>query len=77
MGLCPKPRDLALSRLDFWSGRPARSARLLPESWPLSPLSRRSDCVSAEPYPPLRSVQSPEIRIKNSAVYTRRLTSPG
>ena len=53
MGLCPKPRDLTLSRQDSWTGR--RAALALPES---RPLSRRSGCVSAEPYPPLRSVQS-------------------
>ncbi len=53
MGLCPKPRDSALSRQDCWTGR--RAALALPES---RPLSRRSGCVSAEPYPPLRSVQS-------------------
>src|SRR5271165_6248944 len=53
MGRCPKPRDLSLSRQDSWTGR--RAALALPES---RPLSRRSGCVSAEPYPPLRSVQS-------------------
>src|SRR6266705_4048815 len=51
--LPPNPRDLALSRQDSWTGR--RAALALPES---RPLSRRSSCVSAEPYPPLRSAQS-------------------
>jgi hypothetical protein len=51
--LPPNPRDLSLSRQDSWTGR--RVALALPES---RPLSRRSGCVSAEPYPPLRSVQS-------------------
>src|ERR1700679_2561802 len=60
MGRCPKPRDFALSRQDSWTGR--RAALALPES---RPLSRRSGCVPAEPYPPLslglRLRQSPEI----------------
>src|SRR6266496_3857388 len=51
--LPPNPRDLSLSRQDSWTGR--RAALAIPES---RPLSRRSGCVSAEPYPPLRSVQS-------------------
>jgi hypothetical protein len=40
-------------RQDSWTGR--RAPLALPES---RPLSRRSGCVSAEPCPPLRSVQS-------------------
>lgn len=42
------------------------------------PLSRRSGCVSAEPYPPLRSVQSTrDARLKKPvAVYTKNLTHP-
>src|SRR3984893_536155 len=51
--LPPNPRDLSLSRQDSWTER--RAALALSES---RPLSRRSGCVSAEPYPPLRSVQS-------------------
>src|SRR5258706_14097716 len=51
--LPPNLRDLSLSRQDSWTGR--RAALVLPES---RPLSRRSGCVSAEPYPPLRSAQS-------------------
>jgi len=51
--LPPNLRDLALSRQDSWAER--RAALALSES---RPLSRRSGCVSAEPYPPLRSAQS-------------------
>src|SRR6266852_2123381 len=51
--LPPNPRDLSLLRQDCWSGR--RASLALPES---RPLSRRSGCVSAEPYPTPRSVQS-------------------
>ena len=69
MGLCPKPRDFTLSRQDSWTGR--RAALALPES---RPLSRRSGCVSAEPYPPLRSVKS--TRDESTAVYTIYLTRP-
>src|SRR5271165_6080191 len=58
MGLCPKPRDFTLSRQDSWTGR--RAALALPES---RPLSRCSGCVSAEPYPPLRSAQSTRDKI--------------
>src|SRR6266853_4405607 len=49
----PNPRDLSLSRQDSWTER--RAALAISES---RPLSRRSGCVSAEPFPPLRSVQS-------------------
>src|SRR5260370_38273000 len=49
----PNPRDLSLSRQDSWTER--RAALAISES---RPLSRRSVCVSAEPYPPLRFVQS-------------------
>ena len=53
VALPPSPRDLALSRQDSWTG--AASFARSPES---RLLSRRSGCVSAEPYPPPRSVQS-------------------
>src|SRR5664279_6130639 len=70
--LPPNPRDLALSRQDSWAER--RAALALSES---RPLSRRSGCVSAEPYPPLRSVQSTrDTRSKKIAVYTKDLTRP-
>ena len=60
---------LVLLRRDSWTGR--RAALALPESWPLS---QRLGCVSAEPYPPLKSGQS--TTDKNMAVYTKRLTHP-
>ena len=50
--LPPNPRDLTHSRQDSWTG--VASCARSPGS---RPLSRRSGCVSAEPYPPLRSVQ--------------------
>jgi hypothetical protein len=71
--LPPNPRDLSLLRQDCWSGR--RASLALAKS---RPLSRRSGCVSAEPYPTLRSVQSTrdqEFRIE-LAVYTKDLTRP-
>ena len=52
VALPPNPRDLALSRQDSWTG--VASYARSPES---RPLSRRSGCVSAEPYPPLRFVK--------------------
>src|SRR6266478_8175486 len=69
--LPPNLRDLALSRQDSWTER--RAALALSES---RPLSRRSGCVSADPYPPLRSVQSTrDTRLeKVVAVYTKNLT---
>ena len=71
--LPPNPRDLSLSRQDSWTER--RVALAISES---RPLSRRSGCVSAEPYPPLRSVQSTrDARLeKTLAVYTKCLTHP-
>ena len=53
MGLCPLPPRFNA----FAQGFPAREASC---ARPLEskPLSRRSGCVSAEPYPTLRSVQS-------------------
>src|SRR5665213_2675440 len=52
-GSAPKPPRFFALRQDSWPER--RAALALSES---RPLSRRSGCVSAEPYPPLRSVQS-------------------
>lgn len=52
-GAAPKPPRFIALRQDSWPER--RAALALSES---RPLSRRSGCVSAEPYPPLRSVQS-------------------
>src|SRR6266852_5392428 len=71
--LPPNLRDLSLSRQDSWTER--RAALALSES---RPLSRRSGCVSAEPYPPLRSAQSTrdEELQKRVAVYTKHLTRP-
>jgi light-regulated signal transduction histidine kinase (bacteriophytochrome) len=71
--LPPNPRDLSLSRQDSWIERRAELA--ISES---RPLSRRSGCVSAEPYPPLGSVQSTrDARLeKTVAVYTKSLTHP-
>src|SRR5205823_5470632 len=71
--LPPNLRDLALSRQDSWTER--RAALAISES---RPLSRRSGCVSAEPYPPLRSAQSirDEESEKLMAVYTKNLTRP-
>lgn len=71
--LPPNPRDLSLLRQDSWIGR--RAALALPKS---RPLSRRSGCVSAEPYPTLRSVQvnrDEEEKIKTSRLHKALDTS--
>jgi hypothetical protein len=54
---------------------PEGELRSPPES---RPLSRRSGCVSAEPYPPIRSVQSTrdEKSQDGKAIYTNCLTHP-
>src|SRR5438874_7141140 len=66
--LPPNPRDLALSRQDSWTER--RAALAISES---RPLSRRSGCVSAGPYPPLRSVQSTrDTRLEKVRPFTQK-----
>jgi hypothetical protein len=70
-GAAPKPPRFIALRQDSWPER--RAALALSES---RPLSRRSGCVSAEPCPPLRSVQSirDTMERKTLAVYTKHLT---
>jgi hypothetical protein len=71
-GLPPNPRDLSLSRQDSWTER--RAALAFSES---RQLSRRSGCVSAEPYPPLRCNQCSRKSSTNpKTVYTKLLTPP-
>lgn len=62
-----RPRDLTLSRQNDRSGT---GRRCRPVSF--RPLSRRSGCVPAEPYPPLRCFQSTENAIA-AVVKIRRL----
>src|ERR1700694_4230783 len=69
--LPPNPRDLSLSRQDSWTER--RAALATSES---RPLSRRSGCVSAEPYPPLRSVQSTRDALQKSGRLHKKLDAP-
>jgi len=60
--------DFPLLRQDSWTGR--RASLALPKS---RPLSRRSGCVSAEPYPTLRSVQSArDARLENDWPFTQK-----
>jgi integrase len=71
--LPPNPRDFSLLRQDSWSG--SRASLALPES---RPLSRRSGCVSAEPYPTLRSVQSTrDAALKEDSRLHKKLDAPG
>src|ERR1700680_3458952 len=69
--LPPNPRDLSLSRQDSWTER--RAALATSES---RPLSRRSGCVSAEPYPPPRSVQSTRDALQKSGRLHKKLDAP-
>ena len=62
VALPPNPRDLSLLRQDSWTEE--RAVLATSES---RPLSRRSGCVSAAPYPPLRSVQSTRDEMSENA----------
>src|SRR4051794_41606250 len=71
-GAAPKPPEFyALSPEWIPSG-----SGLRPPPGPFRPLSRRSGCVPAEPYPPLRLFQSGRHQPRRATIFCRTAITP-
>ncbi len=72
-GLCPQPPGIYRVAAKMAGGE-TQGGRSRPV--PLRPLSRRSGCVPAEPYPPLSSMQCGATQLRRTMIFQRTALTP-